>query len=117
MTRERKLTELHAPCGNCVFLKKGAIELRPGRRRGIIRDLRDDRVMFFCHKTLGGDTSEDDGGKGGNYIPGERDKECAGAMIFRLKDGRMSQMMRISERLGLLDCAKLMEHADKVIDP
>ena len=106
------MTELHAPCGNCPFLKVGAIPLRPGRLKGIIRDLRNDNMQFFCHKTTSGDTED-----GGDYLPGERDKECAGAMIYRLKQGRMSQMMRIAERLGLLDCRKLMEHADKVIKP
>lgn len=108
------MRELHAPCGNCPFLKVGAIELRPGRLAGIIRSLADDRVQFFCHKTTSGHEATEDGD---DYVPGRKDRECAGAMIYRLKLGRMSQMMRICHRLGMLDPDELMKAADNVIDP
>lgn len=42
--------DLPVPCGNCPFRKEGAIKLRPGRLKGIIRDILSDeyfRVMAF----------------------------------------------------------------------
>lgn len=38
-------------CANCPFRATGAIELRPGRLQGIVADLRNDSIIFPCHKT------------------------------------------------------------------
>jgi hypothetical protein len=79
---------LTAPCGNCPFRNDGkAIPLRPGRVVGIKRDLLRDNTMFRCHKAM--------------------TEHCAGALIWLELMERPSQMMRISERLGLYDRTKL----------
>jgi hypothetical protein len=107
------MNELVEPCGNCPFLKVGAIELRAGRLAGIIRDFRDDNSDFLCHKHAHGEEDDDTG----QYHRTGDDKMCAGAMIYRFKLGRPSQMMRISERLGMLNAERLMKSANKVIEP
>lgn len=98
-------TTLAAPCGNCPFLKVGAIELRPGRLRQIKRDLLNG-ADFICHKTVSGEYDDEEEER--NYVAGERDKRCAGAAIFLLLANRPTQLMRIEERLGMLDVEGLL---------
>lgn len=59
------------------------------------------RSEFPCHKTSDHSQDEDE------YVPTGQEAHCAGALILLEKIERPSQMMRISERLGLYDRSKL----------
>jgi len=88
---------LTAPCSNCPFRTDIPPFLRPGRvaeiRRGLVRG------EFPCHKTV---RYED-----GEPADTSSAAHCAGALILLEKIDKPSQMMRISERLGLYDREKL----------
>lgn len=92
---------LRKPCANCPFLKDGAIELEPGRVRGILDDLlRDDTTTFQCHKTVhhakGGEWDED-----GEYHPSGNEAMCAGAAAVLMKRGRPTVAMRVAFAMGV----------------
>jgi hypothetical protein len=112
------LFSLRRPCGNCPFLKDGAIELAPGRLAGIIETLvTDDHSTFYCHKTVhncrtGGDWDED-----GDYVASGQESTCAGALIFLEKLGRPSVGMRVGRVLRMYSPDDLAPHFDAVIDP
>jgi len=104
MTYAKRPCSMTAPCDNCPFLRQGFIPLMPGRVRGIVATiLADDFAGFPCHKT-----TTASGATGKNI------KECAGAMIYRIKAGRPSVLMRVCwpQQNGF---AKLMKNADRVI--
>lgn len=79
------------PCSNCPFRSDIEPYIMPDRVTEIEEGL--DRGEFPCHKTTHG------------RAPVE--VHCAGALILLEKLNRPSQMMRISERLGLYDRSKL----------
>jgi hypothetical protein len=86
---------LKRPCQNCPFKKKGAIELEPGRLKGIVEGLlKDDASSFPCHKTVhcsaGGEFDDE-----GNYIASGHEAMCAGAAAYLSKVGRPTIGMRI----------------------
>jgi hypothetical protein len=112
------LFKLRRPCANCPFLKSGAIELRPGRLEGIIRDLvANDRSTFYCHKTV---YSGRAGGKhldNGEYVAGGTESMCAGAMIYLEKIGRPTVSMRLGRVVGIYSRDCLEEHFSQVVDP
>ncbi len=98
---------LKAPCGNCPFLKVGAIDLQPGRVEGIATSLiEDDHSHFSCHKTLSGSRKK--------IGPGE--SMCAGSMIYLQKVGRMNVAMRLGIITGLYNHTAMALQYDKVID-
>lgn len=87
--------KLTRPCDLCPFRSDIEPFLRPGRVDEIERSLV--RGEFPCHNTV-------------NYDRPRRrmdESHCAGALILLEKLGRPSQMMRISERLGMYDPRKL----------
>ncbi|WP_153785301.1 hypothetical protein [Pseudomonas sp. EMN2] len=91
---------LKRPCVNCPFLKKGAIELAPGRLEGIISALvEDDHSTFQCHKTVhsarGGEWDED-----GNYTASGHEAMCAGAAAYLMKKRMPSVGMRFAFATG-----------------
>lgn len=91
---------LKRPCSNCPFLKKGAIELNPGRLEGIIEGLvEDDHSTFQCHKTVhssrGGEWDDD-----GNYKPSGHESMCAGAAAYLMKHKRPTVGMRLAFAVG-----------------
>lgn len=94
---------LRTPCPDCPFRNDIPPYLTKGRVREMERDLA--RGEFHCHKTLDyskiGDDDEDDQPDSKNAA------HCAGALILLEKLNRPSQMMRISERIGLYDRSKL----------
>jgi hypothetical protein len=90
-----KRSHVARPCANCPFRREGGIRLRPGRIREILGVVTPDRGpggTFPCHKTVNHDARDH-----------ATELECAGALIFAYKQGTSTQMMRISERLGLMD--------------
>lgn len=108
---------LKAPCSNCPFKIKGAIELEPGRLAGIIEHLlTDDQSTFQCHKTvhshLGGEWDDE-----GAYQPSGNEAMCAGAMIYLGKMGRPTVPMRLGMVYGAYKPELLALHFDKVIEP
>lgn len=86
------------PCDNCPFRSDKSFELRPGRVREIERSLV--RGEFPCHKTT---TYDGDG----DLHATDKSQHCAGALILLEKLNQPSQMMRISERVGMYDRRKL----------
>lgn len=80
------------PCANCPFLINGGIRLRTAR----VREIHDKGGAFACHKTVVRDDEDEIRSAG---------RECAGAIIFAYKPygPGAGQMLRISERLGLVD--------------
>lgn len=85
------------PCTLCPFRSDVRPYLTAARVREIERSL--DRAEFPCHETTGAKTGEE--------RPHSEHMHCAGALILLEKLERPSQMMRISERLGMYDARKL----------
>lgn len=111
-----KAMRLKTPCNNCPFLKKGAIELRPGRLDGIVDDLlRDDMSTFQCHKTVhhknGGEWDEE-----GVYRPSGNEAMCAGAAAFLMKRGRPTVGMRLGLVTGAVEVSAWDKAKALVID-
>ncbi|SEU40224.1 hypothetical protein SAMN03159335_06239 [Burkholderia cepacia] len=109
--------KLRKPCENCPFLKKGAIELAPGRLDGIIGTLvEDDHSTFQCHKTVHGPQGGewDDEGK---YHASGNESMCAGAMIYLEKLGRPTVAMRLGRVFGVYNPDRLRTAFADVIDP
>lgn len=104
--------DLHVPCSNCPFLKKGGIRLTRARVNEIAgNSLSPDGKTFPCHKTT------IDGVEG--LVATASSRHCAGSLIFSEKHKNATQMVRIAERLGLYNARKLMsqkEVVDKVFD-
>jgi hypothetical protein len=104
--------DLHVPCSNCPFLKKGGIRLTPPRVKEIAGNMcSPDGKTFACHKTTGDRDDE--------RVEIASSRHCAGALIFSEKHKNATQMMRIAERLGMYDARKLMaekEIVDRVFD-
>jgi hypothetical protein len=99
--------DLHVPCSNCPFLKRGGIRLTKPRVKQICRDILSDQgKTFACHKT----TVE----RNGEMVEAMSSRHCAGALIFSEKHGSCTQMMRIAERLRMYDRKKLMANQEVV---
>ena len=95
--------DLHKPCHNCPFTS-GGIKLRAARIVEISQMMLSSQGGDFpCHKT----TSHDDEG---DLQATRKSLHCAGALIYAEKQGTATQMMRISERLGMYDHTKLEGH-------
>lgn len=109
---------LKKPCKNCPFLKRGAVELRPGRLNGIVQGLeQDDSRVFLCHKTLRPDDDLEgaDEHRRIDYEGGEA--MCSGAAAYLMKVGRPT----ITMRAGFIFKAIYPDHwdaaKDMIIDP
>ncbi|MGH2350103.1 MAG: hypothetical protein ACRDJN_00625 [Chloroflexota bacterium] len=86
--------ELAAPCENCPFLRDSGERLLPARVREIAGNmLRLDGGAFLCHKTV--DYTDD---YGAITVDSQH---CAGALLFALKNGSETQIMRLARRPGL----------------
>ena len=110
--------KLHSPCGNCPFLKFGAIELAPGRLDGIVEQLvTDDHSTFHCHKTVHNDRTGGVWNDEGHYVASGKESMCAGAMIYLEKMGRPTVGMRLGRVFGLYDPDRLRPTFADVIDP
>ncbi len=95
--------DLHVPCNNCPFLKRGGIPLTPARVMEIAGPRRGE---FPCHKTVV--RFDDDEDEDGDNYDDRKAKHCAGALIYAEKIQKPHQMMRICERLGMYDAKALM---------
>jgi hypothetical protein len=86
------------PCCDCPFRRVRGIRL--GRAR--IKEIVSQGHAFHCHKTASLD--EDD------RLIGKA-LHCTGALIFAEKQGSVSQIVRIMERIGCYDSERLMASA------
>lgn len=93
---------LKKPCVNCPFRTDVKPYLRRERAKEIVIAL--DRGEFHCHETIV-DVEGEDGEEA--LGSGPDTKHCAGALIMLEHSESSSQMMRISEQLGLYDPSKL----------
>lgn len=82
------------PCDQCPYLVGSGFALRSLQEHA--------SGEFACHKAC-------DLGEDGVYRekPNDKSPHCAGALIFLEKQGQPHQMMRINERLGFYDPARL----------
>lgn len=93
--------DLKRPCVSCPF-RKGMGSKFQLRRLKEIREA----TAFQCHSTVDYSASDDDDDddvvskKGGA-------QQCAGLMALLHRENQPNQMMRIAERIGILDCAAL----------
>lgn len=104
--------KMKKPCPNCPFLKKGGVELRPGRVEDILESLMaDDKKPFLCHKTLDGVEDEE-----GSYQAAGTEKMCAGASAVLWKRRMPTVGMRMAIVLGIASPELWKKNADKTID-
>jgi len=92
--RTRNPYSLTTPCDSCPFRTDVTPFIKPGRVQEIAKSLV--RHGFPCHQTVDYDTRDH-----------RKEIQCAGALIVLEKMRQPSQLMRISERIGLYDVAKL----------
>jgi hypothetical protein len=85
--------ELTAPCETCPFLRDTGERLLPGRVCEIAGNmLSPEGGPFFCHKTV--DYTDAYG------RPTRDSQHCTGALLFALKHGTDTKIMRLARRLG-----------------
>lgn len=95
-------------CDDCPFSTSGkGLRLRKSLATGRWKEITDGLLAgehFFCHKTTyGDDTSESDDDR---YVPGQRDRLCAGAIRWQAEHGVVADAVQIIERLKAIDAAK-----------
>lgn len=100
------------PCPKCPFRKDVPIYLRAGRREEIAESVRDGSD-FYCHQTTVPGL-DDDGEE--TLTTDSTSSICAGAAKALMAAGGTTQMMRISERLGMADLDKIEERGAEVWD-
>lgn len=88
--------DLKRPCTNCPFrIGTGSkFRLHPER----LEEIRT-ASAFQCHKTV--DYSEDEPGSG------DRPQQCAGLMSVMNREETPNQIMRVGQRVGVLDVSAL----------
>ena len=112
MTATKAITS--TPCSKCpwrVKFKGDDDYLRSGRRAGIMRDMLAD-ATFPCHESIGHADLDDDYDElevedGIDY---SKSVECAGAALVLLRAERPTNMMRVLERIGMVNLDELLEH-------
>ncbi|GAB3304098.1 hypothetical protein EK0264_03620 [Epidermidibacterium keratini] len=93
--------DLTTPCKRCPFRSDIDPYLRPARASEIAEALRQGST-FTCHKTTVVDPRNE-----ARMVPGPRAQFCAGALATMEREGFANQMMRIAERIGLYDAARV----------
>jgi hypothetical protein len=88
---------LTKPCKHCPF-RHDVNGYLTGERA---KEIATEEGTFACHKTTVYDEDVDD------LVQTKNSKHCAGFLIFREKQNKPSQAMRIAERLGMYDRTQL----------
>lgn len=106
--------KLTKPCPECPFTDgpKSVRGLHPRRVMELATNARSHHgAMFACHKTV-----DYSGVDGDGFTEGDdrNAHHCAGALIFSLRGGYATQMMRIAERLGAFSPAAILADQDAV---
>ena len=87
--------DLKKPCDNCPFRKEGAISLARGRLAGIVKTLKDDHNVFYCHKSVhhrkGGDWTDE-----GEYKASGNEQVCPGSLAFMYRLGYLPITARLA---------------------
>ena len=96
--------DLIRPCKDCPFRTDIAAFLTPERAQEIGDAITKRQQTFTCHKT--NRTEADDDGCD-TTIETRDSQHCAGALVLLESIGQPNQLMRIAERLGGYDRAKL----------
>ncbi|WP_336769766.1 hypothetical protein [Bacillus bombysepticus] len=113
-TKNESMYELKKPCPSCPFRKNTIMKLSENRLPTIVRSIESNSI-FPCHNTIDYEKQTDENSD--NFIVDhEKNKMCAGAMIFMKKDNRYSRRLELAEEAGYIKHEDLMEHADCVID-
>ena len=95
--------DLVKPCSDCPFRKKPFFDLRAAR----VQEIEDADGEFHCHKTVEYDDED------GEPCPGSpNQKVCAGWLIVHRNQDTANQMIRIAERLGMLNVEDLSDEVD-----
>lgn len=89
---------MYKPCADCPFFHEHQFHLNEARKEEIVDSIRSDK-SFHCHKTV---KYLDDDAYGLDNA-----EECVGSIILQEKEGRINQMLRIYERIGMYDRSKL----------
>lgn len=107
---------LKRPCKNCPFLKKGAIELKPGRLDDIVAGLiENDLSTFTCHKTTN-HSHEGEWDETGEYRASGQEAMCAGAATYLMKKRSPTVSMRFAFATGVADPSDWDNVKDLIID-
>lgn len=96
---------LTSPCKKCPFRTDVDSYLRPERVEEIAASL-NSGSDFTCHQTT--DPVEDEDGNV-EMVSGKRARACAGALATLENQGTPTQSMRIAERLGMYDSARIAD--------
>lgn len=75
-------------CATCIFLPGNPMRLREGRVREMVRECRRNDSFITCHETL-------------ETVTGDRSTEAA--CRGYLDTGAQPQLLRIAERLGIVE--------------
>lgn len=92
--------DLVRPCPHCPFRRDRPGYLRPERAVQIAQALAEGSE-FACHQTTEPDADGED------LVAGETSQFCAGALLMLEQQDSPNQIMRVAERLGIYDPAKL----------
>lgn len=97
-TSSKSRYTLAGPCSNCPFRNDQPSYLKPERVIEIAETLLA-QEEFYCHKTVDYPDNPETGGA--DPVVGGRARVCGGATATMAREGRSTQMERITERLGL----------------
>lgn len=106
-----KLAITPTPCSHCPFRKDVPIYLRLDRREEIADSLFDG-FDFPCHATV----KQMEDADGEDWQDTSDSKTCAGAAKALMAAGGTTQLMRISERLGMADLDRTAARGAEVWD-
>jgi len=99
---------MRTPCPKCPFRTDIRPYLTVRRAQEIVDVLTTQDAMFQCHATVDYSAANDDGVVEACVAAEQpQAQHCAGAMIMLEHMQRPNQMMRICERIGCYDAAKL----------
>ncbi|GAB6461425.1 hypothetical protein bcgnr5390_11400 [Bacillus luti] len=114
MTKNETMFSKKEPCKTCPFRKNTIMKLRANRLPSIVHDIERNNI-FPCHNTINYKKQTDENSE--NFtVDYKKNKMCAGAMIFMLKDNRYSRRLELAEEAGYIKTEDLMKHADCIID-
>lgn len=102
-------TDIHPPCAHCPFRARFQGDrdyLRAGRRLEIVRSVMGG-ASFPCHETV---THNDDD----EYVPSRDETDCVGLDIVMAREHLTGQLVRIRERIGLLNPEVLLQRSRRM---
>lgn len=101
------LCHMPSPCENCPFRREGGVRLRASR----VIEIAGQAGSFTCHKTVNRKVR-----KVRKVRNPRTELDCVGAWILAYKTEQSTQMMRISERLGMVDPSLAEDEHPEIFD-